>query len=139
MQLNYYQELAARTDSDQREHKDRLAYGALALAGEAGELVENVKHFLYHGHAFDKANFIEELGDLLWYVAYNARTVGLTLDDVAEANLAKLRRRYEHGYSNAASIARVDKNKPEVYRGCKAVDHSICAAWPKPCPCPAVQ
>jgi len=38
-----------------------------------------------------------ELGDVLWYLAQVATELGLTLDEVAEANIVKLYDRQERG------------------------------------------
>jgi NTP pyrophosphatase (non-canonical NTP hydrolase) len=39
----------------------------------------------------------KEIGDLLWYVALAARSIGVPLSTIAEANLDKLARRYPTG------------------------------------------
>jgi len=69
-------------------------YPTLGLCGEAGEVADKVKKVLRdQGGAFD-ANALDglrlELGDVLWYVSQLATELNLSLDDIAEANLAKL-------------------------------------------------
>lgn len=102
--LNDYQTQAARTAD-----RCSLLHAALGLTGEAGEFAELIKKFHYHGHSLDATKAIKELGDILWYVAYAATTLNVTLDDVAQRNLDKLRARYPDGFSAKASINR----KPE--------------------------
>lgn len=76
-----------------------LRYGALALAGEAGEIANKVKK------AWRDVNFteetrlqlIDEVGDCLWYCGAIAKELGVDLDAVAAANLAKLRSRQQRG------------------------------------------
>lgn len=81
---------------------------ALGLAGEAGEVADLLKKHLGHGHELDVDHVKKELGDVLWYVARIAMHFGLGLDDVARANIVKLRTRYPQGFSTSASKARVD-------------------------------
>ncbi len=81
---------------------------ALGRAGEAGEVVELVKKRLFHGHVLDRTKLTHELGDVLWYLGQLASAAGITLDEVAKANLAKLAARYPEGFSAQASIERVD-------------------------------
>jgi NTP pyrophosphatase (non-canonical NTP hydrolase) len=102
MTLDEYQELAARTRNDGAG----LTNAALGLAGEAGEVADMVKKITFHGHAFDTASLVDELGDALWYVAEMASVLGVGLDMVAQANIAKLRRRYPEGFSPERSRER---------------------------------
>lgn len=104
MNLNEYQQRAQRTA--RKDHPMRLAVAALGLVGEAGECSELVKKHVGHGHGLDSVKLCAELGDVLWYVAELASAAGLTLDEVAEANINKLRERYPEGFSEARSINR---------------------------------
>lgn len=69
-------------------------YPTLGLCGEAGEVADKVKKVLRDREGvFDPAVIDDlrlELGDVLWYVAQLATELELDLDDIAEANLAKL-------------------------------------------------
>jgi NTP pyrophosphatase (non-canonical NTP hydrolase) len=108
MTLDDYQKLAARTINPEQSHRDNLGNFALGLAGEAGETGDYIKKHLYHGHDLDPEVVKNELGDVLWYVAGLASAVGLSLDDVAQGNVSKLRRRYPDGFNHADSKARAD-------------------------------
>lgn len=48
----------------------------------------------------------EELGDVLWYVAALATTCDLSLAEIAEFNIAKLKKRYPNGFEFEKSIHR---------------------------------
>jgi len=76
-------------------------YPTLGLCGEAGEIAEKVKKILRdRGGIFDQSSRDElrlELGDVLWYAAQLAAELGLSLDEVAQANLGKLASRAERG------------------------------------------
>lgn len=80
---------------------DGLAYAALGLNGEAGELAEGVKKALRDDEGEvtpDRRNKLAaELGDVLWYCAQLATELGIQLGDVAAQNLFKLQSRQERG------------------------------------------
>lgn len=100
-QLDEYQIGTKRTAGD-----DDIATLCLGLAGESGEVCDIVKKYLGHGHTFDKNKLISELGDVLWYVARLADSMGFLLSNVAESNIEKLRKRYPDGFSSERSIDR---------------------------------
>jgi NTP pyrophosphatase (non-canonical NTP hydrolase) len=52
---------------------------------------------------------IEELGDLLWYIAYACEVIGEPLEIVARDNIEKLKKRYPEAYSDFNAHARIDK------------------------------
>jgi NTP pyrophosphatase (non-canonical NTP hydrolase) len=105
MQLNEYQQMAARTAA---KHDGELANYGLGIAGEAGEVADLIKKAVFHGHPIDKNVVKKELGDVLWYVSQIARLAGLTLDEVAAGNIDKLYKRYPKGFSSEASINRTE-------------------------------
>lgn len=88
-----------------------LACAALGLCGESGEFADMVKKWLYQGHGFDDAKAIEELGDVLWYVALACSLMGTTMNRVMAANLAKLQRRFPSGHFEAANSINRDAEK----------------------------
>lgn len=106
--LDGYQQAAARTLNLDLPHREQLSLGALGLAGEGGEVVELIKKALFHGTELPREQLKKELGDVLWYLAAIATTNGLSLSEVAAANIKKLQVRYPGGFSEAASLARVD-------------------------------
>jgi NTP pyrophosphatase (non-canonical NTP hydrolase) len=103
MDLNEYQRAALATANGFDSKESAIAVWALGLGGEAGEVQELIKKHLGHGHPLNAAAVQKELGDVLWYVAALANELGLSLDDIATANLAKLRARYPEGFSSEAS------------------------------------
>jgi len=78
-----------------------VMYYGLGLASEAGEVAGDIKKLLRDSSGDicrDRIGRIEsELGDVLWYVAMIATTLGISLDEVAAGNVAKLRQRAENG------------------------------------------
>ncbi|GLV48246.1 hypothetical protein TJA_14020 [Thermus sp. LT1-2-5] len=99
MTFDTYQEEAKKTALYPEAY--RLLYPVLGLAGEAGELANKVKKVLRdHGGTLTpeaREAILQELGDVLWYVAQVATDLGERLEAVAQANLAKLRSRQERG------------------------------------------
>lgn len=102
---NKYQRLAMRTATPRCRD---AANAALGLAGEAGEVADEVKKCLYQGREWDAEKIIEELGDVMWYVALMADLIDAPLDFVMEYNIDKLRKRYPDGFSFEASEERAD-------------------------------
>ena len=99
MDLNDYQKAARRTAIYAEDH--RVIYPALGLASEAGEVAGKIKKVL-RDEAGDFARapveaIKDELGDVLWYVAVLAGDLGLSLDEIAASNLAKLGSRHDRG------------------------------------------
>lgn len=108
MNLNDYQLMASRTAA---KHDGELANYGLGIAGEAGEVADLIKKSVFHGHNIDKAEIKKELGDVLWYVSQLARLAGLSLEEVATANIEKLYKRYPDGFSKEKSINREELEK----------------------------
>jgi len=77
---------------------EHLTQAALGLAGESGEIADEVKKILYHGREIDTKALALEAGDVLWYLARFADTLGIPLSEVAKQNLEKLWRRYPEGF-----------------------------------------
>ena len=99
MELSEYQRLSRRTAEYPREQW--LAYPALGLAGEAGEVAEHAKKAIRDdgGTVSEERRgaMAKELGDVLWYVAQLASELELDLDEIASQNLEKLRSRQRRG------------------------------------------
>jgi NTP pyrophosphatase (non-canonical NTP hydrolase) len=74
-----------------------IPYCALALAGEAGELANVVKKWIRDGGTLDAEAVALELGDVLWYVTALALALGYSLEDIADANVEKLKVRRAAG------------------------------------------
>lgn len=91
MDFSTYQRLARETAF--YPAASGLMYCALGLAGEAGEVCNDVKKIIRDG-ADKKAKIDEELGDVLWYIALVAYENGTDLAAIAEGNIAKLQARH---------------------------------------------
>ena len=74
-----------------------LMYVTGKLNGEAGEFAEEVFKSLRDGGNIKerRSAALDELGDVLWYVAAAATVLGVTLEDLMEQNLGKVRAKYK--------------------------------------------
>lgn len=106
-EFDTYQKLAERTARHDIEQSLRFANFGMGLSGEAGETCDYLKKVVFHGHKLDRDKLCKELGDVLWYVATLATTAGLSLSEIAMANVEKLRKRYPNGFDSARSVNRV--------------------------------
>jgi NTP pyrophosphatase (non-canonical NTP hydrolase) len=100
MDFNGFQEEARRT-AIYPDRGSNLSYPVLGLCGETGEVANEVKRVYRDDDgklspARRKA-ISSELGDALWYLALVADEAGLSLAEVANGNLEKLRTRQAGG------------------------------------------
>lgn len=125
MDFNTYQIEAQKTDrvSANQSESDAivsLVVPLLGLAGETGELLSEYKKHLRDGdaHLLFKDRVKEELGDLLWYVANVGAKFGVSLNDIAEFNLAKTHDRWgeQNFYTVPLDVGyREQQRLPEIF------------------------
>ena len=109
--FNQYQKEAFDLISEDGR-KDMVLNGVLGLAGGSGECCDIVKKNRFQGHELNKEHLIEELGDVMWYIAETASGLGVTLEEVAQYNLDKLHKRYHGNHFNKEdSIHRNEEKK----------------------------
>ena len=106
MNANEYQKLAMTTLNPALSQKDVLINAVMGLCGESGEAIDIVKKHLHQGHDLDREKLIKELGDIAWYLAEAATALDITLDDVLEQNIEKLKKRFPEGFDTQRSIHR---------------------------------
>ena len=111
MNINEYQKLAMTTLNPELSKKDVLINSVMGLCGESGEAIDVVKKWLAHGHELDKEHLKKELGDIAWYLAEAATALDMDLEDILQANIDKLKRRYPEGFSTACSVNRREGNE----------------------------
>lgn len=104
MTFKKYQELCGLTDVAEKDKSKypvpQYIYAALGVAGEAGEVVDEAKKSLRtpeNGKPTPEriSKMVEEMGDVLWYIAKLCREFGIDMGAVAEFNILKLKKRYE--------------------------------------------
>lgn len=78
-----------------KQTANAVNYSVLGLIGESGELANHWKKVIRdpRDRALIQEKMRWELGDVLWYVARAAEELGMKLEEVAHANLEKLKDR----------------------------------------------
>ena len=109
MTINEYQQLAMTTLNPELNKKDVLINGVMGLCGESGEAIDIVKKWLAQGHELDTQKLAKELGDIAWYLAETAYALDIPLEDILQANIDKLKKRYPAGFDTDKSIHRVEE------------------------------
>lgn len=79
--------------------REELAYLGLGIAGEAGETADAIKKALRNdkfliGMSDQQDIIIDELGDVLWYIARLLAVFDMSLEDLMQRNHNKLCARY---------------------------------------------
>ena len=108
MTINEYQTLAMTTLNPELSRKDVLINSVMGLCGESGEAIDIVKKWLAQGHELDREHLAKELGDIAWYLAEAATALEIPLEDIFQANIDKLRKRFPEGFRTQASLDRAD-------------------------------
>ena len=110
MTVNEYQKLAMTTLNPALSKKDVLINGVMGLCGESGEAIDIVKKWLAQGHDLDREKLAKELGDVAWYLAEAATALELPLEEILQANLEKLKKRYPQGFDTKRSQTRLPED-----------------------------
>ena len=79
---------------------NRLLTAAVGIIAEGGEFMEIVKKMVFQGKPWNHDNrehLVIELGDVMWYVMQACAALNVTLDEVIEGNVEKLKKRYPGG------------------------------------------
>ena len=79
------------------ELRDNLLMGGLGLTGEAGEVADDIKKFIFHkkGTIGDfRIRMLEELGDQHWYWTLLRLVLDFSQEEIEDYNMCKLRARY---------------------------------------------
>ena len=101
MKFEEYQKRALSTVLTSDDEFKDLLHWVLGINGESGEIAEKVKKIIRDKggkvSAEDKKELAKEIGDVLWYLAVFAEDLGMSLDDIAKANLDKLQSRKKRG------------------------------------------
>lgn len=92
----------------------RLLHAGMGMCTEGGEFVDAIKKHIFYGKTLDRTNMIEELGDMLYYIALAADELGTDLDTIMKSNICKLKARYPQGYSNNSALNRDTKAEQKI-------------------------
>ena len=107
MEINEYQRLAMQTLNPELNKKEVLINSVMGVCGESGEAIDIVKKWFAQGHELDKEHLKKELGDIAWYLAEAATALDTTLEEILQANIEKLQKRYPEGFNKEKSLTRL--------------------------------
>jgi NTP pyrophosphatase (non-canonical NTP hydrolase) len=97
MTFDEYQKQALTTAENSYEPLMEKTIWAMGVAGEAGEVVEKWKKIVAYKDGViteeDLQELAKELGDVVWYIAVMAHSLGLSFDDIMQRNVEKLKSR----------------------------------------------
>ena len=111
MTINEYQTAALRTaQTDKLTARELLLNSALGLCGESGEVSDLVKKHRFQGHDLELDHVAKELGDISWYLAVGAYSIGYDLEKILQMNVDKLKARYPDGFSTDRSLHRAEND-----------------------------
>jgi NTP pyrophosphatase (non-canonical NTP hydrolase) len=106
MTFDDYQNQSLDTVVNHSNQEMNRSIFAMGIAGEAGEVIEKWKKIVAYRDGViseeDLQEISKELGDVLWYIAVFAHSLGLSLDDVAKNNIQKLQSRKQRSVIKGA-------------------------------------
>lgn len=101
MTFDEYQKKAISTLLAGPDKLTDVIHMALGISGEAGEVSEKIKKIIRDKNGdlseLDVNAMKKELGDVLWHLAVMSELLGISFNEVADLNIAKLASRKERG------------------------------------------
>jgi hypothetical protein len=91
-----------------------LLHVATGLAGEACEVLDEIKKHCFTGKPLNREKILTEMGDDEFYMEGLRQAMAVSRETILGMNMQKLSGkggRYEHGYSDEAAVNRVDTEK----------------------------
>ena len=100
MDFNEYQEKAKETAIYPKLSPSWL-FPSIGLSGELGEVMEKLKKIIRDDNGIitdeKKTELKREIGDILWYLSILSHELGLSLQEIAETNIEKIKSRHQRG------------------------------------------
>ncbi len=100
MTFDEYQKQALTTAYTDPKYVDTLmdkTIWAMGISSEAGEVLEKWKKMVAYNKGDISEDFVKELkkelGDVVWYIAVLANSLGLSFEEVMQLNVEKLKDR----------------------------------------------
>lgn len=100
MTFDEYQKQALTTAYTNPKYENTLmdkTIWAMGVAGEAGEVVEKWKKMVAYNEGKITEEFLadikKELGDVVWYIAVLADSLGISFEEIMQLNVKKLQDR----------------------------------------------
>lgn len=77
----------------------RIEHGAIGIATESGEIMDAIKTAKYYGRKLDKVNLVEEMGDIMWYLAILSDELKVPFEEIWDKNIRKLKSRFPEKFT----------------------------------------
>ncbi len=84
----------------------RMEHAIYGTVTEAGELMSDLKKAKIYGKEIDPARLVDEMGDVMWYLALLADELNVSFEEVWEKNIAKLRVRFPEKFESQRALER---------------------------------
>lgn len=104
-QFDDYQVLARRTQNMELTQAQRLRHALFGMASEVGE-IHAIYQKGYQGHEVMVDKVVDECSDLMWFIAELCDALGVQMNDVAQYNIEKLKKRFPDGFDPERSLHR---------------------------------
>lgn len=113
MTFEEYQALARRTQRAELPVWAMKEHALFGLSSEVGEVM-GLHQKVHQGHPMDETALRLEIGDCLWFISELCDVYGWSMDEIAIANIAKLRNRYKDKFTVEESVNRVEYREKNV-------------------------
>ena len=102
-----------------------LLHTVSKLCSEAGELMDAVGKHVFYDQPLNINNFVEECGDIEFYMQAARKCLGIIREETLTANIGKLTLRYPNWeYTDTKAKERLDKQDPKWNTDAEAWSHS---------------
>lgn len=86
-----------QVDTVRALNNDEILEEVLRLSCAAGRCADITKKYLFHSKPFNKEKLLEALNDVVRQISETVALLGLTVQDVVDVNVVKLKDRYKTG------------------------------------------
>lgn len=104
-----YQRAAMRTIGTFDSVADRMAFCAMEIMSESGEVANLSYKHLWQGHPLDHHKLMLEIGDVMWGTAAMAETIGVTLAMPAKSDWTSHNEFADYGHRMTRVVLRLGK------------------------------
>lgn len=95
----------------------RLLHAGIGMCTESGEFVDALKKHIFYGRPLDKTNLKEEMADCLWYIAIACDQLNVSISELMDTNIKKLRARYPNNFNEYDAVNRNLDKEREILEG----------------------
>ncbi|MDR1694642.1 MAG: nucleoside triphosphate pyrophosphohydrolase family protein [Lactobacillaceae bacterium] len=100
---NIFKEKTGKLSAALNGNYSRLDNAVSGISGEAGEIADLWKKIKFHGKEFNEENkemLVKELGDMFWYLAQASIALNVSMEEIINKNIEKLKARHPNGFSD---------------------------------------